>query len=93
MSTKKKHYGDILPSKLSDIRYQSSTFSRVATIHGQAASKTSSKQQKSGKSLSLISFIRKYSSALPIRVCVVEGYSGKSDRYITVLLNASYFML
>lgn len=57
-------------------RYQASTLPQVAPPHTKACSSGNSKQ-----TLSLISFIRKYGSFLPIRVCVVDGYSGRDDRY------------
>ena len=62
-------------------RYQTSTFPRTKKA---PLVPCKAQQQASGKSvgqtLSLISFVKKYSSSLPIRVSVVEGYSGKDDR-------------
>ena len=69
------------PCNDADGRYQTATFPRTKIV-----SESLSKQHQSGRStqtLSLISFLKKYSSSLPIRVRVVEGYSGKNDRYIS----------
>ena len=81
MSTNKKCCDDKFSHQSSDERYQISTFP-CTTMAPFAPSKT---KQQNGESttqtLSLISFIKKYSSSLPIRVSVVEGYSGRNDRY------------
>ena len=64
-----------------DSRYQDSTFPRSALAHRNSSSSASVQVgAKTKQVLSLISFIRKYSSSLPIRVSVVEGYSGRDDR-------------
>ena len=80
MSTTKKYCGDKFSHHSSEERYQTSTFPHTM-MAPLALSKT---EHQSGKStmqtLSLISFIEKYSSSLPIRVRVVEGYSGRNDR-------------
>ena len=83
MTTNKRYCSeDKFLCQASEERYQTSTFPRTAMA---PLAPCKAKQQSPGKStrqtLSLISFVKKYSSSLPIRVSVLEGYSGRNDRY------------
>ena len=76
MSTKKDSSSVQFYQSYDDGRYQASTFSPSALTQRNSSSSSAKTKQV----LSLISFIRKYSASLPIRVSVVEGYSGRDDR-------------